>query len=181
MDTQNNIYIDRGHYYLGYDYFPDKQIAKENIILVDNYVYAALSDAALGNEPGLVFVERDGKQGVLTFHSGGEGGYGALVYSSNIFPFLYDEMLLNGSFDGQDIGYVAVRINHNWGILRVEGNVVDECRRAHRPCMMIIPCIYPSKEKAIAKIKPNKDYHPEFGWHNPFIEAENHRFLNLQR
>lgn len=177
MDSEGNVYFNHGRYYLGYDYYSDKQIAKENIILVDNFVYAPLSDASVA---GLAFVERDGKKGVLTFHSGGEGGYGALVHSSNMFPFLYDEMLLNGSFDGQDIGYVAVRINHNWGILRVEGNVLDDSRRASRPCMMIIPCIYPSKEKAIAKIKPNQDYHPEFGWHNPFAEAENHRFLNLQ-
>jgi len=176
MDTKNNIFFDRGRYYFGYDYFSNKQIAKENIISVDNYVYAALSDA---NELGIVFVERDGKQGVLTYDSGEQGGYGALIHSSNIFPFLYDEMLLNGGVNGADIGYVAVRINHNWGILRVEGDVVYKTRCARRPCMMIIPCIFPLKEIAIAMIKPNPDYHPEYGWHNPFIEADNHQFINL--
>lgn len=176
MDSEGNVYFYHGRYYLGYDYFSNQQIAKENIILVDNFVYAPLSDASVA---GLVFVERDGKQGALTFDSGGQGGYGALIYSTNMFPFLYDEMLLNGSFDGADIGYVAVRINHNWGILRVEGVLWDDKRRARRPCMMIIPCIYPSKEAAIAKIKPNQDYHPEYGWHNPFVEAEDHRMLNV--
>lgn len=175
MDTENNVYFKHGKYLFGYDYFSDKQCNEENIIRVDKFKYAPLSDASVA---GLVFVERDGKQGVLTFDSGGQGGYGALIHSNNIFPFLYDEMLLNGSFNGEDIGYVAVRINNNWGILRVEGDVLDR-RRARRPCMMIIPCIYPSKEAAIAKIKPNPDYHPEYGWHNPFAEAKDHMMLNI--
>ena len=167
MDTKKNVYFKHGQYLFGYDYFSDKLCNQENLISIDKYKYVPLSDAP---EAGLVFVERDGKQGVLTLDSCGQGGYGSLIHSSNFFPFLYDEMLLNGNFRGEDIGYIAVRINHNWGILRVEDHMLDKHLRARRPCMMIIPCMYPTKEQDIAKITPSKQYHPEFGWQDPFSE-----------
>jgi hypothetical protein len=98
------------------------------------------------------------------------GACGHLIHSSNIFPFIYDEMLLNGYDYGDCIGYVAVRINHNWGILRLEDHCLDKKKRARRPCMMIIPCMYPTKEAAIAKIKSGPDYHPNYGWRDPFVD-----------
>ena len=165
MDTNNNVYFFNRQYIFGNDFFSNQQLLQENMISVDKFCYQPLSDASVC---GLVFVERDKKQGVLTFHSGGQGGYGGVVYSSNIYPFLYDEMLLNGSFEGNDIGYVAVRINHFWGILRVEGVLNNPKLKARRPCMMIIPCIYPDKNQVIAKIRPSEQYHPEFGWRDPF-------------
>ena len=168
MDTEKNVYFKHGQYLFGYDYFSDEQCNEENIILVDKYKYAPLCDAP---EPGLVFVERDGKKGVLPMSRCGQGGYGVQLYASNIYPFIYDEMLLNGEWRrGECIGYIAVRINHNWGILRVEDHMLDKHLRARRPCMMIIPCMYPTKEQAIAKITPSKQYHPEFGWQDPFSE-----------
>jgi hypothetical protein len=175
MNTEENIYFERGRYYFGYDHFSDIQISKENIIPIDNFVYAALSDA---NELGIVFVERDGKKGVLTMDACGQGGYGAQLYSIAIFPFLYDEMLLNGGFNGDGFGYIAVRINHNWGVLRVEDHTVNPTAKARRQCLMLVPCVYPTKEAAIALIR-SKRFHPEFGWHNPF-KAENHQFVNTE-
>ena len=165
MDTQKNLYFDHGQYIFGYDLYSTKQLDPANFIPVDDYSYQRLCDAA---EPGILFVKRDGKQGVLTFHSGEIGACGHLIHSSNIFPFIYDKMLLNGHDYGNSIGYVAVRINHNWGILRLEDHCLDKKKRARRPCMMIIPCMYPTKEAAIAKIKPSPDYHPEYGWRDPF-------------
>ena len=167
MDTQKNLYFDHGQYIFGYDGFSTKKLDPANFIPVDDYSYQRLCDAA---EPGILFVKRDGKQGVLTFHSADHGACTHLIHSSNIFPLIYDEMLLNGYDYGDCIGYVAVRINHNWGILRLEDHCLDKKKRARRPCMMIIPCMYPTKEAAIAKIKSGPDYHPNYGWRDPFVD-----------
>ena len=110
-----------------------------------------------------MFAEGEGKKGVLTIHHANPNE--GKMFSSNIYPFLYDEILFNGSGFGHGIGYVAVRINLCWGILRVEGAIVHG-KRAKRKCMKIIPCAY-SKEEAISQIK-GEDYHPEFGWKDPF-------------
>lgn len=166
-------YFEKGQYYFGYEPVREREIPAEHIIAYDDYVYAALCDTFTA---GLVFLKRDGKYGVFTMQSCGMGGYGGSVYASNIFPFLYDEILLNGSFSGDCVGYVAVRINHYWGILRVQDHMVDNKRKARRPCMMIVPCIYHSKEDAIAQIHSN-DYNPKYGWHNPFDnKGEDHRY-----
>lgn len=167
----NQCYFEHGQYYFGYEAFlnSSKEIAPENLISFDDYVKAGLSDVS---EPGLLFVLRDKKYGVFTMHHGEMGGYGC-VYSSNIFPFIYDEVWLNGNFSGDNVGYVAVRINKSWGILRVQDNMAMGKRRAYRPCMMIIPCIYPTRADAIRFIK-SVDYHAGFGWRNPFETAKEH-------
>lgn len=172
MDTKNQVYFKRGKYLFGRNDFSSEQVDENNLIPVDNYVYACLCDAA---EPGLLFVERDRKKGVLTFLTGGQGGYGGLLFESNIFPFIYDEILLNGSVDGNCLGYAAVRIKHNWGILRLEDHVLDKHKRASRPCIMIIPCVYPTKQAAIAKIT-GSDYNPRYGWRDPF-KSDDHTML----
>ena len=119
-----------------------------------------------------MFVERDGKKGVMTIDKAGQGGYGGVLYSSDKFPLLYDEMLLNGDFMGESLGYIAVRINHKWGILRVEGTGLSLAKRSKsgKKCIMIIPCMYQTKEEAIKRIN-SRDYHPEYGWRDPFDEA----------
>ena len=167
---ENKCYFEKGQYYFGHDDFSKKVIPSESLISVDNYVYAALSDAP---EAGLVFVQRDNKYGVFTMHSCGQGGYGGMTFVSNIFPFIYDEVLVNGDFCGNGVGYVAVRINHSWGILRVQDHMVEGNLKAHRPCMMIVPCIYPSQEIAISFID-KKFYNPRLGWRKPFEEADGH-------
>lgn len=80
-------------------------------------------------------------------------------------------MLLNSNVMGNCIGYVAVRINHNWGILRVESIVLPKEKRSKsgKKCIMIIPCMYRTKEDAIKRIN-SRDYHPEYGWRDPFPE-----------
>ena len=168
MDTGKNIYFKGGQYYFGYDKDRKEPIAEENLISIDMYAYQPLSDAA---EAGLVFVERDGKQGVMTMYQCGLGGYGKLLHTSNIFPFIYDEMWLNGSIAGDGIGFVAVRINHCWGVLRVTDIKEKIGKHIRRRCILIIPCVYPTKEAAIARIE-GSDFHPEFGWLAPFAEDE---------
>lgn len=172
MDTKKQVYFKRGQYLFGRYDFSDEQVDENNLIPVDDYVYAFLCDAP---EPGLLFVERDRKKGVLTFYIGGYGGYGGMLHESNIFPFIYDEILLNGSDVGNCIGYAAVRIKHNWGILRLEDHVLDKSKRARRPCMMIVPCVYPTKQAAIAKIT-GSDYNPRYGWRDPF-KSDDHTML----
>ena len=78
-------------------------------------------------------------------------------------------MLLNGNVMGNGIGYVAVLINHYWGILRVESIVLPKEKRSKsgKKCIMIIPCMYHTKEEAIKHIN-SRDYHPEYGWLDPF-------------
>ena len=168
MDTGKNIYFEGGQYYFGYDKDRKEPITEENLIPIDRYAYQPLSDAA---EAGLVFVERDGKQGVMTMYRCGQGGYGMLLHTSNIFPFIYDEMWLNGSMWGDGIGFVAVRINHCWGVLRVTDIEEKIGKHIRRRCILIIPCVYPTKEAAIARIE-GSDFHPEFGWRDPFAEEE---------
>ena len=163
MDTGNNVYFKDGNYFWGNDPFDKEEPQKDKLIPIDKVVMRELCDSWIGGD--IMFAERDGKKGVLTILHGNPNG--GIMFSSNIYPFLYDEMLLNGSGLGHGIGYVAVRINHCWGILRVEGVIVHG-KRAKRKCIMIIPCAYTKKE-AIAQIK-SKDYHPEFGWKDPFAE-----------
>ena len=172
MDTKKQVYFKRGQYLFGRDDFSKEEVNEDNLIPIDKYIYAGLSDAM---EYSLVFVERDKKKGVLTFFAGGMGGYGGILYESNIFPFLYDEILLNGDLGGSGIGYAAVRIKHNWGVLRLEDHMLDKSKRARRPCMMIIPCVYPTKQAAIAKIT-GKDYNPRNGWRNPFKSDDHTMF-----
>lgn len=168
MDTGKNICFEGGQYYFGYDKDRKEPIKEENLIPIDRYAYQPLSDAA---EAGLVFVERDGKQGVMTMYQCNPGGYGKLLHTSNIFPFIYDEMWLNGGFDGDGIGFVAVRINHCWGVLRVTDIEEKIGKHIRRRCILIIPCVYSTKEEAIARIE-GSDFHPEFGWRDPFAEEE---------
>ena len=168
--SDNKCYFEKGQYYFGYDVFSNKVIPNEHLISIDNYVYVALSDAP---EAGLVFVQRDNKYGVFTMFRCGQGGYGEMTFVSNIYPFIYDEVLVYGDFCGNGVGYVAVRINHSWGILRVQDHMVKGKLKAHRPCMMIIPCIYPTLDIAISFLDP-KLYHPEYQWRNPFAEADGH-------
>ena len=168
MDTGKNIYFEGGQYYFGYDKDRKEPITEESLIPIDRYAYKPLSDAA---EVGLVFVERDGKQGVMIMYRCGQGGYGKLLHTSNIFPFIYDEMWLNGSIAGDGIGFVAVRINNYWGVLRVTDIEEKIGKHIRRRCILIIPCVYPTKEAAIARIE-GSDFHPEFGWRDPFAEEE---------
>jgi len=159
----NKLYFDHGQYYFGYNFFSQKEIPENNLLPFDKYYYEALSDIA---ELGLVIAESDGKIGVFTMYSCGQGGYGEQMYSSNIFPFIYDELLLSCSIEGNGIGFAAVRINHHWGVLRLEDHSVEKKRQAARPCMMVIPCKYNSFQEAVSQIRSN-DYHPEYGWRNP--------------
>lgn len=161
---QNHCYFKNGQYYFGWDAFTDEKIPVQNVISFDKHICKPLSDSI---EMGLLFVQRDNKYGIFTMHECGMGGYGKEIFISNIYPFIYDEVLLNGSFQGDCVGYVAVRINHSWGVVRVQDHKIDAKQRAKRPCMMIVPCIYPTKEKAISFIH-SKDYHPEYGWRDPF-------------
>ena len=168
MDTGNNIYFNhKDHlYYFGEDAFSSINICDYDVILIENWVYQPLDD---GSVPALAFVERDKKKGVLTIYKCGQGGYGGVLFSSYFFPLLYDEMLLNGNVMGNGIGYVAVRINHYWGILRVESIFLPKEKRSKsgKKCIMIIPCMYRTKEDAIKRIN-SRDYHPEYGWQDPF-------------
>ena len=171
MNTRNNIYFNLRdhHYYFGEDAFSSEENNDNDIIPVDRWTPQSLDD---GSEAALMFVERDKKMGVMTIYKCNQGGYGGVLYSSNIFPLLYDEMLLNGSFNGYGIGYVAVRINSYWGVLRVEsiGLSQEKRSRSGKKCIMIIPCMYQTKEEAIERIK-SSDFHSEFGWRNPFTEV----------
>lgn len=170
MNTGNNIYFDLSdhQYFFCADAFDENSRRSYDAIPLEKAVPEMLSD---GSVAALMFVERDGKKGVMTLDRCRQGGYGTVVYKSNIFPLLYDEMLLNGSFAGYGVGYVAVRINNYWGVLRVEEiGLPDKMRsKSGRRCIMIIPCMYISKEAAIARIQGNQ-YHPEWGWRNPFEE-----------
>ena len=105
----------------------------------------------------------------MTIYKCSQGGYGGILYSSNIFPLLYDEMLLNGGFGGNGIGYVAVRINRYWGVLRVESIGLPQEKRSKsgKKSIMIIPCMWQTKEEAIERIK-SPDFHSEYGWRAPF-------------
>lgn len=155
-------YFKNGQYYFGTFHDLSSKIPNEHIISYDEYVYESLCDSFV---EGLVIVRRDDKFGVFTL------SYTTYTevreFCSNIYPFLYDEMWLNGSFNGDCVGFITVRINHYWGVLRVQEIRVDAKRRAGRSCMMFVPCIYPTKEKAISFIH-SKDYHPEYGWRDPF-------------
>ena len=110
-------YFEKGQYYFGEDAYKGVDVPESNLIKYDDYRYACLGRAM---QPGLLYVKRDNKIGIFTLHKSGMGGYGVFIFSSNIYPFLYDEVWHNGSFDGPGFGYVAVRINHSWGVLRVE-------------------------------------------------------------
>lgn len=169
MDTEGNIYFEKGKYIFGSDDFSSKELDSKNCIIIDRYQHQALGAEF---EYALVFVERDKKQGILSIEAAGMGGYGKLIYSSNIYPLIYDEILFNGSSNGNNIGYAVVRINHYWGVLRLEDqfHYLRKKKCARRPCMMIIPCIYSTKEQAIAQIQYGPDFHPEYGWRDPFVE-----------
>ena len=170
MDTENNIYFSNKdhHYYFGQDLFATDNTSDYNIIPIDRWTCQPLDD---GSVAALVFVERDGKKGVMTISKCGQGGYGGVLYSINMFPLLYDEMLLNGGLEGNGIGYVAVRINNNWGVLRVESIGLPQEKRSKsgKKCIMIIPCMYETKEEAIEHIE-SCDFRPEYGWRDPFSE-----------
>jgi hypothetical protein len=56
MDTKKQVYFKRGQYLFGRDDFSKEEVNEDNLIPIDKYIYAGLSDAM---EYSLVFVERD--------------------------------------------------------------------------------------------------------------------------
>ena len=171
MDDDYKCYFEKGQYYFGYDFYSGINVPEHYLIQYEDFVYAPVG---IGMTYGIMYVKRDGKIGVFTMHHCGMGGYGECIFSSNIYPFLYDEVWHNGAVEGPGFGYVAVRINHSWGVLRVEDRMDPQIKKPSvRPCMMIIPCIYPTRQKAISFID-KKLYHPEFKWRKPFTEANDH-------
>lgn len=160
--ANNKCFFEKGQYYFGFNMYHEIEVQENHLISFENYIYAPLCDAS---DPGMVYVCHDGKWGVFTRHHVDMGMMSYGIFKSNIFPFVYDEIWHNGDFCGDGVGYAAVRINHCWGILRIEDILATQDSPAYRPCMMIIPCIHPTREKAINLIK-SKDYHPTYGWVN---------------
>ena len=167
--ANNKCYFEKGQYYFGENAYKGVDVPSEYLINYEESMYACLGRAM---QPGLLYVKRDNKIGVFTIHESGMASYGTFIFSSNIYPFIYDEVWHNGSFEGPGFGYVAVRIKHSWGVLRVEDKY-DPCLKkfSQRPCMMIVPCIYLTRGEAISFID-KKLYHPEYKWRNPFANLD---------